>query len=205
MLLLGAAACNGDGNGATPQPTLPAAPPSASTPETTAAETAAATPTGPTTAPPASTPPFRANTLTDDGGQGSGNGLGLVAVRAARQDGFDRVTFELGGTGTPGWLVSYTATPTADGSGEPVSLKGTAFLSVVLRGVGLPDDTGVPPFGGSTTRIAATGTRQVLEIAPGSVFEGQQQAYVALSGAKRPFRVFSLTNPARVVLDVRDS
>ena len=138
------------------------------------------------------------------GGLGSGNDLGLVGVRTSRHPGYDRVVFDLGGTGTPGWRVGYTSHPTADGSGEPVTLKGTVFLRVILRGLGLPYDTGIQPFGDDTTRLPGTGTRAVAEIAPGGVFEGDQQAFIGLTGTKRPFRVVALTNPARVVVDVID-
>ena len=81
--------------------------------------------------------------------------------------------------------------------------KRTVFLQVILRGVGLPFDTGVEPFGDSTTRVPGTGTKGVAEIAPGGVFEGEQQAFIGLAGTSgrsclRPHR------PARVVVDVRD-
>jgi hypothetical protein len=209
-LLVGTAACSDDDDPG-PEPTTSAesttSAPAATTTATPAPATTSAAPT-PTAAPtpgPTTALPFKANTLPDDGGEGSGNALGLVGVRSARQPGFDRVTFVFGGTGRPGWRVEYVTTPRSDGSGDVVTVKGTAFLQVVLRGVGLPDDTGLAPFGGVSTRLAGSGTKQVLEIAPGSVFEGQQLAFIGMSGAKRPFRVFSLTGPPRVVVDVRDS
>jgi len=157
----------------------------------------------PSTIPDASDSPFTAATRADDGGHGSGNGLGLTGVRTAQHPGYDRVVFDLGGTGTPGWRVEYTTDPRAEGSGDPVTLKGTVFLQVILRGLGLPFDTGVAPFGDSTTRVPGTGTKGMAEIAPGGVFEGEQQAFIGLTGTKRPFRVFALANPARVVVDVR--
>ncbi len=158
-----------------------------------------------TASPRASTPPFLADTSADDGGQGSGNVLGLTGVRVAHHLGFDRVVFDLGGTGTPGWRVEYTTWPRYDGSGEPVRLKGKVYLQVFLRGMGYPDDIGIAPYGDSATRLPGTGTRGIAEIVPGGVFEGDQQAFIGLTGAKRPFRAFALANPARVVVDVRDS
>jgi hypothetical protein len=164
------------------------------------------TPTATSTpSPQASLRPFPADIRVDDGGYGSGNGLGLTGVRVARHPGFDRVVFDLGGTGTPGWRVEYTTRPRSDGSGEPVRLKGAVFLQVALRGMGLPEGTGLAPFGDSTTRLPGTGTQGIAEIAPGGVFEGDQLAFIGLTGAKRPFRAFALANPARVVVDVRDS
>jgi len=152
---------------------------------------------------PGAASPFPADTRADDGGHGSGNGLGLTGVRTAPHPGYDRVVFDLDGTGTPGWRVEYVTKPRAEGSGAPVRLEGRVFLQVVLRGVGLPVDTGVEPFGDSTTRIPGTGTKGVAEIAPGGVFEGEQQAFIGLRGTKRPFRAFALTDPTRVVVDVR--
>ena len=35
------------------------------------------------------------------------------------------------------------------------------------------------------------------------VFEGYTQAFVGVDGEQRPFRVFGLENPTRVVVDVR--
>jgi hypothetical protein len=157
------------------------------------------------TSPQVSAPPFPADIVVADGGYGSGNGLGLTGVHVAGHPGFDRVTFDLGGNGTPGWRVEFTSRPRYDGSGDPVRLKGTVFLQVFLRGLGLPEDTGVAQFGDNTTRIPGTGSQRVAEIAPGGVFEGDQQAFIGLTGSQRPFRVFALTNPARVVVDVQNN
>ena len=163
-----------------------------------------ARPTVEVATPEASAPPFRADTRPVDGGYGSGNELGLTGVRTTHEPGYDRVVFELGGSGTPGWRVEYTSHPVQDGSGDPVELPGTTYLSVILRGLGLPFDTGLEPFGDDTTRVPGTSSKGIVEIAPGGVFEGDQQAYVGLTGPRRPFRVFTLTDPARVVVDVRD-
>ena len=198
-LLVGAAGC---GDALTDR----AAPTVASASATPGAPTTGA-PTEPSTATPEpSAPPFTSDTRPDDGGAGwdEGNGLGVTGVRTARQPGYDRVVFTFGGTGTPGWRVEYTTSPTAEGSGEPVALEGTVFLQVTLRGVGHPYDTGLAPFGDSTTRLPGTGTTRVAEIAPGGFFEGAQQAFIGLTGARRPFRVFALADPVRVVVDVRD-
>ncbi len=196
-LLVGAAGCADQGD--------PGTAPSGSTPSPTTSSIAPAEPSTATreATPEAGPPPFSPDIRAADGGHGSGNGLGLTGVRAARHPGFDRVVFDLGGTGTPGWRVDYRARPVYEGSGDPVPLDGTVFLQVILRGVGLPYDTGLPPFGDQTTRVPATGTRGISEIAPGGVFEGEQGAFIGLTGVRRPFRVFALTHPTRVVVDVR--
>lgn len=194
-LLIGAVGCGGGedvdaDSGATVAPPADSSAPTAPAP-------ADESPT-----PATGTPVFTADTRPDDGGRGSGNGLGLTDVRTARHPGFDRVVFDLEGAGTPGWRVEYVARPAAEGSGEAVPLEGGAFLQVVLRGVGMPYDTGVAPFGDDTTRLSGAGTDGIAQIAPGGVFEGEQQAFIGLTGGERPFRVFALTDPARVVVDV---
>jgi hypothetical protein len=197
ILLVSAIGCS-DESGDDTDPTTASASAMPSTP------TMRGTTATPSTIPEASASPFTAATRADDGGHGSGNGLGLTGVRTAQHPGYDRVVFDLGGTGTPGWRVEYTTDPRTEGSGDPVTLKGTVFLQVILRGVGLPFDTGLAPFGDSTTRVPGSGTKTMAEIAPGGVFEGEQQAFIGLTGTKRPFRVFSLANPTRVVVDVRN-
>ena len=149
-------------------------------------------------------PPFPTDETTGAARSSSGNGLGVSGVRVGRHPGFDRVVFDLDGSGSPGWRVEYVQRPVAEGSGDLVRLRGTAFLQVILLGVGMPFDTGVAPFGGTTTRISGTGTAGIAEVSPGGVFEGEQQAFVGLTGGQRPFRVLALTDPARVVVDVRD-
>ncbi len=202
-LLAGASGCSDapatDADPAVARTTSASGAPTKESPTATSTATSTATPTAE-----ASTSPFTADTRPDDGGHGSGNRLGLTGVRTARHDGYDRVVFDLGGTGTPGWRVSYMTNPVAEGSGNRVTLQGTVFLQVILRGVGLPFDTGLEPFGDDTTRVpgTGTGTQGVAEIAPGGVFEGEQGAFIGLTGAKRPFRVFTLADPTRVVVDV---
>jgi len=145
------------------------------------------------------------DTRPDQGGPRDGFGLGLVGVRTAHHPGYDRVVFELDGSGDPGWRVEYTTDPVHDGSGEPVPLEGSAYHQVALWGIGIPDDTGIPAFADDATRLPGTGTSGVAEIAPGSgPFEGVQDAFIGLTGAPRPFRVVTLEDPARVVVDIRD-
>jgi hypothetical protein len=200
VVLIGAAGCSGepDEDAAPTTASASATPDEPSPSKGTRSETPG---TGSSAKP--SESPFTADTRPDDGGHGSGNGLGLTGVRVAQHPGYDRIVFDLAGTGSPGWRVEYTTDPRAEGSGARVRLEGTVFLQVILRGVGLPGDTGIEPFGGSGTRVPGTGTKAVAEIAPGGVFEGEQQAFIGLTGTKRPFRAFALADPTRVVVDVR--
>lgn len=130
----------------------------------------------------------------------SGGPLSVVAVRAARHDGYDRVVFELDGreAGAPGWTVEYVDDPRRDGSGDQVEVKGDTTLVVLIRGTGYPFDTGVE----EAERATVGADLEVVEdVVLGSVFEGVYEAFVGVDG-ERPFTVFRLADPARLVVDI---
>lgn len=131
---------------------------------------------------------------------GEGNGLTVVDVRTGTHDGYDRVVFELAGEGTVGWRVRYDDAPATQGEGEPVELAGDATLAVVLENVGYPFDTGEQEYAGD--RNPAPGHPQVQELQLGGVFEGYYDAFIG-TAERAPFRVFRLSDPQRVVVDVQ--
>ena len=147
--------------------------------------------------------PFAANTSPDTQ-TAVGGVLGMKAITAGRHHCYDRVVFTLGGSATalPGWRVEYVAHPTSDGSGNPVAVAGASFLRVVIKAVGVPSDTGVPDP--SPKQLTGLSTQVVREVRLDTVFEGQYTAFIGVS-ATLPFRVFRLSNPARVVVDVRST
>lgn len=130
----------------------------------------------------------------------SGKGLSVTGVRTGTHQGYDRVVLELGGSGTVGWRVRYDADPRRQGSGDPVRLAGSATLTVLLEGVSYPMDSGVPEYSGP--RRLSPGLPEVQELQLGGVFEGTFDAFVGVRST-RPFRVFRLDGPQRVVIDVQ--
>ncbi len=197
LLVALVAGCGGSGNNVgAPSPT-----------STTAAPTPTATPTVFTSAPiPSATctpPPFTANTAPDTQAP-SGGFLGMQSASAALQTCYDRVVFTLGGSTTaqPGWVVEYVTTPTSDGSGNAVTVAGPSYLQVVIKDVGLPGDTGVADP--AVKRFSPGTTQVVREVVLDTVFEGHYTAFIGLT-ATLPFKVFRLSNPARVVVDIRHS
>jgi type IV pilus biogenesis protein CpaD/CtpE len=148
------------------------------------------------------TSPFPADTRPDSADPVDARGLTVTAVRAAAHEGFDRVVFELAGQGTPGWDVEYVGSATAEGTGNPIDLAGPAYLRVVLRGTSYPYDSGSTEVSRGT--VAAGGTAAVTGVFYDGTFEGQSLAYVGVA-AKAPFRVYALTGPARVVVEVASS
>lgn len=160
----------------------------------------------PEPSPTASGPAFAANTDPDTGGpEFPGNGLSVVDARVARQDGFDRVVYELAGDGEVAWRVEYVGEDrqVQQGSGDPVPLEGDNRLEVTILGVGYPYDNGIPQYDGPK-HIEGADTAVVTQVWLGSVYEGQYDSFVGVSGPPRPFRVFALSNPTRLVIDVRD-
>jgi hypothetical protein len=126
----------------------------------------------------------------------------VADVRIGRHDGFDRVVFELGGTGTPGWDVRYVDQATSQGSGNPVDVAGDAVLRVGITGAGYPYETGVEEFSGPNP-LAVAGTEVVREAVFDATYEGTTVAFVGTS-VQAPFRVYALENPRRVVVEVQD-
>jgi hypothetical protein len=120
-----------------------------------------------------------------------------------RQDGFDRVVFEIGGRGTPGWNVRFVDEAAAQGSGDPIDVEGGAILQVTLQGMGLPFETGADEWSGPDP-LTSGDTETVTEVAWDGTFEGTTVAFVGLR-EQTPFRVYSLTDPTRIVLDVADA
>jgi hypothetical protein len=125
----------------------------------------------------------------------------VTDVRTGRQDGYDRVVFEVEGEGLPGWAVHYVDAPADQGSGNPVEVSGDAVLQVALTGVGYPSDTGVEQFDPAGP-VPGPGTA-VTEVVLGSTFEGITEAFVGTTG-QSPFRVYLLEGPTRVVVEVAD-
>ena len=153
----------------------------------------------------ASGPAFAANTQPDTA-EPSGAGdtfLTVTDVRVAAHDGYDRVVFDLDGTGsgTPGWRVEYVDEAVDDGSGDTVRVAGDAVLRVSISGTATPMDSGVDEFSGERIEPADTGS--IDEIVYRYWFEGYTTAFLGVDGAERPFRAFLLEDPMRVVVDVQ--
>ncbi|MFI8526642.1 hypothetical protein ACIGB8_19455 [Promicromonospora sukumoe] len=150
-------------------------------------------------------PAFEADTSPDTA-EPTGEGetfLSVTDVRVGAHDGYDRVVFDLDGTGSgrPGWRVEYVDQASDDGSGDAVRVDGDAILRVSLSGTATPMDSGVDEFSGD--RIEPSGTESIDEIVYRYWFEGYTTAFIGVDEAERPFRVFLLEDPLRVVVDVR--
>ncbi|CAM3457729.1 hypothetical protein OCAE111667_10760 [Occultella aeris] len=146
-------------------------------------------------------PPFPADATEDTGEPAGEPDLLLTDVRAAEHDGFDRVVLEFVGTGTPGWRASYTDAPAQEGSGNPIDLEGDADLQIFVSNTRYPDE-GETGFWEGPSQFETEG-EEVEEVNVPGTFEGETQAVLGIDSVGAPFRVFALTDPVRVVIDVQ--
>ncbi|ANH37014.1 hypothetical protein I601_0562 [Nocardioides dokdonensis FR1436] len=196
-----AAAC---GNGAEPTSADPSsAEPSSTEPSSTEPSSTEPSSSSPTTSSePTGTPAFPQGTA-DQTAENSGEwDLVLVDVRVGEHEGYDRVVLEFSGSGTPGWAVGYVDEAVLDGSGEGVTLDGSAVLDIYASGTTYPADDGESYDG--PRQFAPGDGGEVEDVHVGGTFEGYTQVLVGIDDDPAPFRVFALTGPPRLVVDVLD-
>jgi hypothetical protein len=122
----------------------------------------------------------------------------LVAVRAARHPGFDRVVFEFRGGAVPRHSVRYVDRLVQDGSGNTVSVAGAADLAVIFQGANAHNQSGAPTV---SPRRFSPGLTAVKEIAQTGDFEAVVGYGIGLD-RRRPLEVSTLSGPSRLVIDV---
>jgi hypothetical protein len=121
----------------------------------------------------------------------------LVAIRAAHHTGFDRVVFEFSGAVPSRRDVKYVAQLIADPSGQPIPMAGDAILQAVLQPARAHNDQGQATVPGNI----AFALPNVMQVVRSGDFEAVLSHGIGLA-RKTNFRVFTLTNPSRVVIDI---
>jgi hypothetical protein len=178
---------------------------SATSRSTTAARTTTpqSTPTSasasPTDEEPPPAPDFPADT-SDDGGPAQAGSMPdpagqmhVSGIRVSSKQGFTRLVIDLTSRGVPAWSARYTE---ASGpGGRPVDIAGDAFLRVALQ-------TGADPDGQGQSDVRLS-PGPVAEAKTTGSFEGSEEVLVGMRGGEAPFRAFALTDPGRIVIDVR--
>ena len=125
----------------------------------------------------------------------------LTAVRAARQEGFDRVVFEFAGDTLPGYHLEYVDRPIIRcGSGEPTEVEGQGWLQVRLNGAQAHTDAGKPTVAPRERKLELGVLRELEHTCD---FEGEVTWVLGLQKPNR-FRVLELKAPTRLVVDVRN-
>ncbi|MGW4842947.1 AMIN-like domain-containing (lipo)protein [Nocardia brasiliensis] len=149
----------------------------------------------------AEAPPVTRDALPKRGIASGDAGLTVTNIRIGHQPGFDRVVYDLGGKGTPGWIVQYTDRAVQDGSGKPVEVAGTSILEVQILGSAYPFDSAVTPYAGPDPARdpSAPGVAGVYRTL---VFEGTTQSFIGVEADRPGFSVSTLSNPTRLVIDI---
>jgi hypothetical protein len=196
---LALAACTGD-----PEPSPPGSDGSTAASPTTSAPaptTSSPAPTG-SDSPTATAPPgYSLDGRTSPTFPNLGGDVGGVGrVRVGHHEGYDRVVWEFAGSGRPTYQVHYVDTPLADGSGDPVPVRGDAFVEVLITTVGVPAEGTARPPDAPASALAGTVVAETFAIYGG--FEGYGQTFIGIRGEQRPLRVTTLTNPTRLVVDI---
>ena len=124
--------------------------------------------------------------------------LQIEDVRAGSHEGVDRVVVELSGTGTPNVLAGYTPDPRQQASGLPLVPTGNAYFELIIQGV--PWSMGLSDADLAKADPAGVAAGGIQEIADGGIFEADAQYIVGLN-AQRPYNLYLLENPTRVVVD----
>lgn len=153
------------------------------------------------TSTPRTTPPF-AEMPRSAAPKGRATSL-LTGVKTGRQPGFERIVFDFAGNERPGYQVEWVDGPVAAaGSGRVVDVAGSRRLRIVFdpaSGVDLA--TGDITYSGPNRLELPTDRSVVLDVVRTGDFEAVM-TWVAGTDEVVPFRVLTLSEPTRVVVDV---
>jgi hypothetical protein len=138
-------------------------------------------------------PPFSTEPKS---GPASGGQAELFAIATGCHANFDRFVIRAR-FGRPGYRVRYVRRVVEDGSGRPVRLRGRKRIHVVIRDARAHTQAGAPLLPRVLTPLCPN-LRQVKDAGD---FEGQVSFGLGLS-RRTGFRVFRLTAPTRIVIDV---
>ena len=123
--------------------------------------------------------------------------LALTGIRAATHEGFTRVVLEFSGEGTPGvWSAAWTDEAVEQGRGLPIQVEGEAVLDLVIDGTPMTA-TESPYPGGTHTRAGD------LDVVSDGTFEDNTHVVIG-APTTRQFQIGFLSNPVRMVVDIRD-
>jgi hypothetical protein len=124
----------------------------------------------------------------------------LKEIRTGRHPKFDRVVFEFEGNQIPGYRVEYVDKPVRNcGPGEVVQVNGYGFLLVQMMPAQAHTNEGQPTI---KEQSYAPNLPVIKELKSLCDFEADGQWVLGLSAPNR-YRVLELSNPARLVIDVR--
>ncbi|AYD90025.1 AMIN domain-containing protein [Actinomyces sp. 2119] len=125
-----------------------------------------------------------------------------VRVGSHDDEGYDRIVIELAGNGAPGWSALWTDQAYSLGKGDPIAVSGDYTLVVTGTGATMPTTP-------EQQELAYTGTTRFDMDAKGIEqahvnLTVEDQFQVVLGTGSQTYRVFTLSSPTRLVIDVAD-
>ena len=124
----------------------------------------------------------------------------LTGLRVGRHATFDRVVFDLKGK-RPGYSVRYVSVVRQDPSNKVISMAGNYFLMIRLTPTNAHDvRTGTRTYTGPTKFWV--GYPELRQVALAGDFEAVVSVALGLAH-RNGFHVYTLTDPRRVVVDIR--
>lgn len=130
----------------------------------------------------------------------TGGSATLQAVRVGRNAGFDRIVLEFDGESLPGYHIEYIDRPVRRcGSGHITTLAGDAWLQIRMSPTRAHTEAGEATI---PERKRNTDLPVIREIKMVCDFEGNVEWVLGVA-SPNPYRVLELSEPARLVVDVR--
>lgn len=124
----------------------------------------------------------------------------LTNIRTGKHDNFERIVLDM--NGLPGNYISReTADVTNCGSGNPVPLQGAEIVETMIYGAATYDENFDPTYTGPRNFVPQ-GLTNVKGVAITCDFEATLGIAVGYDDPGSWHKVFTLTNPDRLVIDV---
>ncbi|MFJ8961217.1 hypothetical protein ACIRG5_17690 [Lentzea sp. NPDC102401] len=124
----------------------------------------------------------------------------LTNIRTGKHDGYERVVLDL--NGLPSNSMSREATEASNcASGNPVPMAGNEILETMFFGAASYDENFDPTYTGPRNFVPQ-GLTNIKGIAFTCDFEATMGIAVSYDNTNSWHKVFTLTNPDRVVIDI---
>lgn len=131
-------------------------------------------------------------------GEGAGGASHVTDIRVARHEGFDRVVVQFD-RGLPETELRQAIPPfTTDPAGQPLTVAGNVFVSLILRGASRGGTDGPVTYEGPTD--FTLGSDSVVQVRMAGDFEAVMTFVIGLT-APPCYRIFPLSDPSRLVID----
>ncbi|MFH5232752.1 AMIN-like domain-containing (lipo)protein [Antrihabitans spumae] len=133
--------------------------------------------------------------------EGEAVGISLTKITVRRNGDTDRVEYQFTGDAIPGWTVQYVSQPVQNGTNQPFPVAGRWILEVLIREAPNPFGTTAPPYSGPDT-LTSPEAKSIAEVRYSTVDRQVTQSFIGLNADQPVFRVTSLENPTRIIVDI---